>query len=224
MHLYKAYIYRFLSLAFSYPSADLLKELGEALGDLSLSLKELSIEFDMENLKRVIEESKERLLELQGEWNALFSTSLKAPANETAYEMEKAARKAWELADIEGFYRAFGVGVKPPVEPDSIVAELEFMSYLLLKRIHLERENLKEGVEIVEDAYKSFFRDHLGRWYRIFTDLLKEKAEEEYYKVIGSLLRAFLDVERERERIEGIKDIEEYRKEVLESISWKCGI
>lgn len=224
MHLYKAYIYRFLSLAFSYPSADLLEELGEALGDLSLSLKELSIEFDVGNLKRVIEESKEGLLELQGEWNALFSTFLKAPANETAYEIEKAARKAWELADIEGFYRAFGVDVKPPVEPDSIVAETEFMSYLLLKRTHLERENLEEGVKVVEDAYRSFFRDHIGRWYRIFTDLLKENSEEEYYRVIGSLLRIFLDTEREREKMEGIKDVEEYRKEVLESTSWKCGI
>ncbi len=218
--MYKAYIYKFLSLAFFYPSLELLEELGEALENLSLSLKELSINFDVKALEDLIKSSKERVLELQGEWNALFSTSLKAPANETAYELDKAGRKASELADIEGFYKAFGIEVKPPVEPDSIVAELEFMSYLLMKKLHLQKAGLKEGVEVVEKAYRSFFKDHIGRWYRIFTDLIKEHTEEEYYKVVASLLRVFLD--SQREGIEGIKDIEEYRKEVLEGVSWKC--
>ncbi|MFN3814296.1 MAG: molecular chaperone, partial [Aquificaceae bacterium] len=197
MDIYKAYIYRFLSMAFSYPSLELFEDLGEALGDLSLSLKELSIDFDVKALEGLIKGSNERILELQGEWNTLFSTTLKAPANETAYELDKAARKAWELADIEGFYKAFGVEVKPPVEVDSIVAELEFMGYLLMKKLHLQKTGLKEGLEVVEKAYRSFFKDHIGRWYRIFTDLIKEHAEEEYYKSIGSLLRTFLDAERE---------------------------
>ncbi|MFN3599156.1 MAG: molecular chaperone [Aquificaceae bacterium] len=221
MSIYKVYLYSFLSLAFSYPSKELLEELRGGLEDLSLSLKNMGIEFDLEALEKVIKEGKERILDLQGEWNALFSTNLKAPANETAYELDKAVRKAWELADIEGFYRAFGVDVRPPVEPDGIVAELEFMSCLLVKRMHLEKENLEEGIEVVDKAYKSFLRDHLGRWYRIFTDLVKESTEEEYYRVMASLLRAFLDTQRDGLEI---KDIEEYRREALEGISWKCGI
>lgn len=219
--MYRAYIYKFLSMAFFYPYLELLEELGKGLEDLSLSLKVLSVEFDTQALKEVVNGSKERLLELQGEWNALFSTSLKAPANETAYELDKAGRKASELADIEGFYKAFGVDVKAPVEPDSLVAELEFMSYLLVKKTKMEGEGMHEAVQIVDEAYTSFFRDHLGRWYRVFTDLLREQSKEEYYQRMGALLRSFLD--KEREGIQGIKDLVEYRKEVLEGVNWKCG-
>ncbi|MFN3471917.1 MAG: molecular chaperone [Aquificaceae bacterium] len=221
MSVYRAYVYSFLSVAFSYPSEEILEELRGGLDDLSLSLKELGLEFDTNTLRRVIEEGKGRILDLKGEWTSLFSTSLKAPANETAYEMDKAARKAWELADIEGFYRAFGLEVKPPTEPDSLVAELEFMAYLIKKEMYAQERGMEEEAKITKEAYTTFFRDHIGRWYRIFTELVIENTEEEYYKLMANLLRLFLD--GERKGVEGIRDIEEYRKEVLEGSTWKCG-
>jgi TorA maturation chaperone TorD len=101
------------------------------------------------------------------------------------------------------------------------VAELEFMAYLIKKEMYAEERGMEEEARIAKEAYTNFFRDHLGRWYRIFTDLVKENTEEEYYKLIATLLRLFLD--NQREGIEGIKDIEEYRKEVLEGSTWKCG-
>ncbi|SNZ13909.1 respiratory nitrate reductase chaperone NarJ [Hydrogenobacter hydrogenophilus] len=219
--LHRAYIYQFLSLAFFYPQKELLEELEEGLHDLSLSFKTLQMQVDLEPFKKAIAEAKERVIDLQGEWNALFSTTLKAPANETAYELEKAGRKAVELADIEGFYKAFGLEVKSPYEPDSIVAELEFTAFLLRGKMWAEQQGNAEAQEVYENAFRSFFRDHLGRWYRIFTDLLKEHSEENYYRHLGELLKSFLD--KEREGIEGIVDLKEYRKEVLEGVSWKCG-
>lgn len=221
MDIYRMYIYTFLSVAFSYPYEEALKEVEGGLDDLSLSLKALGIDFDVDLLRKALKGAKERLLDLQGEWNALFSISLKAPANETAYELEKAGRKASELADIEGFYKAFGLEVKASVEPDSLVAELEFMAYLIKKKIYLKEKNDAEALSIVSKAITSFFRDHIGRWYRIFTDLLKQQTEEEYYKLLGELLRSFL--EKEREGVDGIVDVETYRKETLEGVTWKCG-
>jgi nitrate reductase assembly molybdenum cofactor insertion protein NarJ len=162
MDIYRLYLYTFLSLAFSYPTSELLEELEGGLPDLSLSLKALGIEFDVGTIEGAIKISQERLLDLQGEFNALFSTSLKAPANETAYELEKAGRKASELADIEGFYRAFGVEVKPPYEPDSLVAELEFMALLLRKKLYAQENGDREALEVINNALYSFFRDHLG--------------------------------------------------------------
>ncbi|MCS7285346.1 MAG: molecular chaperone TorD family protein [Hydrogenobacter thermophilus] len=221
MDIYRMYIYTFLSVAFSYPYEEALKEVEGGLDDLSLSLKALGIDFDVDLLRKALKGAKERLLNLEGEWNALFSTSLKAPANETAYELEKAGRKAAELADIEGFYKAFGLEVKAPVEPDSLVAELEFMAYLVKKKVYLKEKGDAEALSIVSKAFTSFFRDHIGRWYRIFTDLLKQQTEEEYYKLLGELLRSFLD--KEREGVDGIADVETYRKETLEGVTWKCG-
>lgn len=221
MDIHRMYLYTFLSIAFSYPYKEVIEELEGGLDDLSLSLKALGIDFDVDTLKKTLRKAKSRLLDLQGEWNTLFSTSLKAPANETAYELEKAGRKATELADIEGFYRAFGLDVRPPNEPDSLVVELEFTAYLLKKKMYAEEKGDKEALDVINLAFISFFKEHLGRWYRIFTDLLKEQTEEDYYKLLGELLRLFLD--KEREKFDGIIDVKSYRKEVLEGVSWKCG-
>ncbi len=221
MELYKAFLYRFLSLAFDYPSEENLKTLKEGLEDLSLSLKNLGVDFDIEVLKTCLQdyESEERLLDLQCEWSYLFATSQKAPNWETAYELEKAGRKAYELADIEGFYRAFGLEVRQGYEPDGLIPQIEFLSLLLLKKVHAEQV---EKMEIASKAYEDFFREHLGRWYRLFCQLVEEETQEEYYRLMSKLMRSFLD--RERQEIKGILDITEYKKEMLEGSTWECGI
>jgi TorA maturation chaperone TorD len=67
------------------------------------------------------------------------------------------------LADIAGFYRAFGVTV-PGNRPDHIVAELEFMALVL----RAEAEAVSAGdtgrAAIAADAARAFLRDHLGTW------------------------------------------------------------
>jgi TorA maturation chaperone TorD len=102
-----------------------------------------------------------------------------------------------------------------------LVAELEFMALLLRKKLYAQENGNREALEVINNALYSFFRDHLGRWYRLFTEILKEQSEEEYYRVMGELLRAFL--EKEREGVDGIVDVKTYIKEVLEGSSWKCG-
>ncbi|MEJ5338484.1 MAG: molecular chaperone [Aquificaceae bacterium] len=221
MELYKAFLYKFISLAFEYPGEDSLKALKESLEDLSLSLRNLGIDFDVEALKACLQEyeGEERLLDLQCDWNSLFATSLKAPSWETAYELEKAGRKAQELADIEGFYRAFGLEVRQGYEPDGLIPQLEFLSLLLLKKVHADEA---EKAEIASKGYEYFFRDHLGRWYRLFCQLVEEETQEEYYRLMSKLMRSFLD--RERQEIGVVLDLIEYRKEMLEGSTWECGI
>lgn len=220
MELYKAFLYRFLSLAFEYPGEETLKTLKEALDDLSLCLKSLGIDFDINAMKTCLQdyEREERLLDLQCEWSSIFITSLKVPNWETAYELEKAGRKAHELADIEGFYRAFGLEVKQGYEPDGLIPQLEFLSLLLLKKVHADEVEKKE---IAGKGYEDFFREHLGRWYRLFCQLVEGETQEEYYRLMSKLMRSFLD--RERQEIKGILDITEYRREMLEGSTWECG-
>lgn len=212
----KAFLYRFLALAFSYPSSESLRELREALPDLEKSLKTLGIDFPVNRFKEVLISSEGRVEDLQGEFTTLFETQLKAPARETSYELDKMGRRVIEMADIEGFYRAFGLEVKPPQEPDSLVAELEFLSFLSQKLAFLEGE----GREIVQDAYTKFLRDHLGRWFEVFTDRVLSSTEEEYYSVMAQLLRSFLNKETEGLQINKLTS---YRMETLEGSSWKCG-
>ncbi len=219
----KALIAKFLSAAFMYPSKDTVGELKGGLDDLLLCLKLLSVQLSMDTLKNEIEnlQSEECLLSLCAEYNTLFATDLKAPNWETAYELDKTGRKAYELSDIQGFYEAFGIQVKG-VEPDSIVAQLEFVSLLHLKIDYAKENNLSEMEEICSKALTEFVKDHIGRWYKLFVELVTENTKENYYKELANLLKSFLDLETKD--IQGIKDLVEYRKEMLEGSTWKCGI
>lgn len=218
MLLEKAFVCRFLSLAFSYPSEETIKELSFALPDLERSLKTLGIDFPLEKVKEVLSTD---ILELQGEFTSLFETSLTAPQRETSYELDKAARRSVEMADILGFYRAFGLEIKAPVEPDSLIAELEFLSFLYQKEHFLKERGYEEGSKIVSEAREKFLRDHLGRWYEVFSEKVIEGAERDFYPVMAKLLRAFLD--KETENIEGIQKLKNYVKEKTEGSTWECG-
>ncbi len=220
-NLAKAFVYRFLSFAFTYPTEELLENLKGAIPDLEKSLKALGINYDLKKLKELIEVYKEKILDLKGEYTYLFETGLKAPIRETAYELEKAGRRVAEMSDINGFYRAFGLEIKDFLEPDNLVAELEFLSFLNQKIYFLKQEGDKEGVSICQEAYEKFLKDHLGRWYEIFTERVKQKGEEEFYKELVNLLKEFLD--KETEKIEGIVKLTKYVVENMQGSSWKCG-
>ncbi len=221
MEAAQSFLYQFLSLAFSYPEEKVLQTLEDNLGDLDRSLQVLRLSYDVAPLKRILKKARKRILDLQGEFNALFATTVKAPAWETAYELDKTARKAAELADIEGFYRAFGVNLSTPIEPDSLVAQLEFLALLLQKRLYATQEGNREGAEICQGAFRKFLTDHLGRWYDVFLRRLEEASAEEYYRRIGALLKAFL--EKETQGLNGeVRTLTRYHEESAQGCTWKC--
>lgn len=193
----KAYLYRFLSLAFSYPDERVWMRLGDGVADLEHAARNLDLGYNLDSFTAILKDGQRRILDLQGEYNRLFATSLHAPSWETAYELDKTSRRVAELADIEGFYRAFGLQLCAPLEPDSLVAELEFMAVLLQKQAYLSQTNDEQGVATCRDAYGKFFSDHLGRWIDAFLARLMEATEEDYYRRLGSLLECFISLERQ---------------------------
>ncbi len=221
MEAYRAFVYQFLSLAFSYPEQTVMHTLEESLEDLDRSVQALAIRYDALSLRPVLKQARQRLLDLQGEYNALFATSVKAPAWETAYEIDKTARRAAELSDIEGFYRAFGLNLTIPLEPDSLVAELEFLSLLLQKLSYTFKEGDQDGAEICGDAYRKFLADHLGRWYEVFVRRLEGQTEEEYYRRIGALLKLVLDKETTGIQAQ-IRKLSDYATDIVQGSTWKC--
>ncbi|HET7853438.1 MAG TPA: molecular chaperone TorD family protein [Candidatus Methylomirabilis sp.] len=221
MAIHRAFCYQFLSLAFSYPEEGTLTTLEAGLADLVESLRALAVSYDAARLQPALREARERLLDHQGEYNALFATALKAPSWETAYEIDKTARRATELADIQGFYRAFGLALCAPVEADNLVTELEFLSLLQQKKHYALRERNGEGAEVCEDAYQKFLADHLGRWHEAFLHRLTEAAEEEYYREIGLLLNAVLNSEMAGLH-RTIRRLAKPAAEPLEENTWPC--
>lgn len=70
------------------------------------------------------------------------------------------------LADIAGFYRAFGFPYSEggDEKPDHIASELEFVAFLLAKEAHARASGKTEAAELVSRARLSFLKDHLARW------------------------------------------------------------
>jgi len=110
-----------------------------------------------------------KLDDLRSEYIFVFDQSKELnPLYETEYGRERAMFKANELADIAGFYRAFGFEMGgedgTPEMPDHVSVEFEFYSLLLMKYGYLADNRDEAGCAIVADAQKKFLREHLGRF------------------------------------------------------------
>jgi nitrate reductase assembly molybdenum cofactor insertion protein NarJ len=101
------------------------------------------------------------------------------PSYEIEYcEWKDTTHRSQEMADIAGFYNAFGVvpSRSSPERFDHVSLEIEFIALLIEKeRIALEHDEL-EHAEICRDARAAFLRDHAGWWMPTFGRLLEKRA------------------------------------------------
>lgn len=128
------------------------------------------------------------------------------PPHESDYINEKFTfQRSHSLADVSGFYRAFGLDPAPhrPEQYDHIALELEFMAFLLgLERRAADssgagkEEKNAEQMIVCRDAARQFLRDHLVWWAPAFGRLLAHENPGGYYEAVGHFLGAFIAVER----------------------------
>lgn len=105
------------------------------------------------------------LTDLQSRYVELFDRGgQRASLYETEYGRMRGMSKGNDLADLAGFYHAFGLTLEETRHEmlDHIAVELEFYAVLLLKQAALLGLGDAEGVSIVEDARKKFLSAHLG--------------------------------------------------------------
>ncbi|MFZ5442114.1 MAG: TorD/DmsD family molecular chaperone [Myxococcota bacterium] len=106
--------------------------------------------------------------QLEPEYIALFENGpRRCPIHETEYGRMRGMSKGNELADLAGFFTAFGLeradGADAKQMHDHLAVELEFYGTLLARQAVLHCRGDAEGPDIVEDARRKFLRDHLGR-------------------------------------------------------------
>jgi nitrate reductase assembly molybdenum cofactor insertion protein NarJ len=86
------------------------------------------------------------------------------PLNETAYGRTAGMSKGTDLADLAGFYAAYGLEAVEGQEAfDHLAVELEFYAALLARQALLDAAGDAEGVEVVQATRVAFLTDHLGR-------------------------------------------------------------
>lgn len=104
------------------------------------------------------------------------------------------------LADIAGFYRAFGLDVSDDRRDrvDALATELEYLGFLGLRHRQWAAADDGEAVTVATDATASFLEDHLGRWVGRFVEDTLDGAEHPLYRQLARALEAIVDAECDR--------------------------
>jgi TorA maturation chaperone TorD len=130
--------------------------------------------------------------DLSGEYSRLFLGAGLVPLREGGYGGgSRFAGQPIDIADINGFYLAFGFDLtdQAPVPSDHIGAELEFVSLLLLKKALAVKRGAQREASMIDRAMRLFFDDHLGRWPVALDMALKEAKAAAPYATMAELLR-----------------------------------
>lgn len=189
----RSQIYQFLAGAFLYPrhnwskDAALAAEIVQALGWIDLKLEIETVD----------------LPALQAAYGRTFGLA-GSMAYETEYGLPHEYRQSQEMADIAGFYRAFGFHLGGAVRerPDHIAVELEFMHGLTLKEAYALETGAADHAEICVEGQQKFLRDHLGRWVGLFAQSVAHNAPDPVYVSLAQFASAFVGVDADRLGIE----------------------
>jgi TorA maturation chaperone TorD len=132
------------------------------------------------------------------EYVLLFDRAARCPPYEGVHaEARNLAGKSARLADVAGFYAAFGLApasAQPDLE-DHVAAELEFMSALAVKEGYARAEGHADGLAVTREAQAAFLADHLGCWAEAFADELRAATPLPFYATAAELLAAWIRVE-----------------------------
>lgn len=190
----RARLYGALSTAFDRPGDRLVNAIdgGTLVGSSSAATDEPVAEA----LDALEDATPEDAGELRSAYAGAFGNENEStvPQYETAYAPGTLVTNTDRLADVRGFYRAFGLDVAADRRdrPDYLPTQLEFAGHLALQRAYLAEEGDDEGVEVVTDARAAFVEDHLGRWTPGFVAEVSEEVDEPFYRALADLLDALI--------------------------------
>lgn len=204
-------IYKSLSLAFSPATPEVVEfiragaaqKVQAALSLLPQSRLLSGLDEDITKLARV----PTSVGSMESEYNRLFRHQLLCTPYETEYDPLKSLRKGQALADILGFYTAFGLKPSERLKelPDHIAVELEFMSWLTLKAAYALNRGWKNKLALTLAAEGKFLEDHLGRFIFAFCDKVERNARMAFYPALAGLLRNFIKYEIESLAVKPIR-------------------
>jgi len=142
--------------------------------------------------------------DLNDEYEAAFGllVSGSCPPYETEYVNSKLVfQRSNGLADVAGFYRAFGLEPSDqlPERHDHIVLELEFMAYLAALEVTAQSKRTalwRERAGVCRSAQQRFLAEHLAWWTPAFAHLLARQCPGGFYEAAAKFLAALIPAER----------------------------
>lgn len=200
--LARSTFYSLLSAGFSYPRQDVLEVIqkGEFTGSLrkaaSVFEEEKGLLAAVEAFSKAVERefSCLSLAQWEGVYNRVFSMGLICPHHETDYSAAHVFMKSQEMADISGFYQAFGFRLSENEKElaDFIGTELEFMHVLTYKEYYALEKADEDNAGLCRKTQEKFLKSHLGTWVKAFSKSLSTIVEWDVLSTLCRLLEGFV--------------------------------
>jgi TorA maturation chaperone TorD len=233
--LARAVAYRAFSLGFQTPTGERLQEMGASDGfrlliDAFRSLDGAAGNPHLEaGVGSLMSQPAHDPEALAPQYWRLFGHTTRGLvcACETEYGDENKFQQPQQLADISGYYLAFGL--TPPVASevrlDHVACECEFMDFLNRKEAWLlaEKGEDAEALAVTRQAGRTFLRDHLGRFGCAFAARLVAEDGPAYFGTLGQLFLGFLDAECARMGVEGGPEHLDVRPDLVDDTPMACG-
>ncbi len=203
--LCRSAMYEALALGFQPPSAKTVSRLleaenNEALAELA-AIAEYPRQPGGDALNSLVQklaacsEGKNSAV-LKNLYRRLFghTAHAQAPPYETEYGAETLFQQPQQLADLTGFYQAFGLSANSSEHErvDHISCLCEFLTFLTRKEAYALEQKDAVMLEEIRRAQKLFLRDHLGRFVPGFTNLLLRENMDGFYGALGKLCSEFV--------------------------------
>lgn len=108
------------------------------------------------------------------------------------YELEYGQREVFQqsqmLADVAGFYSAFGLQTAGPLaeRPDHVVAEWEFLALLAMKEAAAEKGGDRAGIDCCRNAQRDFLRDHAASWMPAFGARIRKTEPNGFFAQVST--------------------------------------
>lgn len=201
--LLKGQAYGLCAQLFS-PDLSILTQ-GETLEELLAILERLGYSEAVSRLEEVKSLDLPDRGSLDGEYVRLFVKG-EAPPYETTYGGSRSALggKMQQLADIAGFYRAFGFQVSGE-RPDHLVPELEFTALLYVKEAYARMAGSTEGALVCVESRSKFMGEHLLTWLPSFQQQVSKAARHPPFPALAFLLLSLARADQQELAEEGAR-------------------
>lgn len=158
----------------------------------------------------------------------LFGHSLRGRVcpYETEYGGDAPFRQSQDLADISGYYIAFGLepGGSGGIERlDHAACEFEYFEFLCTKEAWAIQAGDAEMLEVTRKAACDFLGSHLGRFGVAFGATLSREDPEGFYGRLGDLCAALLKTECGRLGLRVGPEFMEMRSTEDDGVPMACG-
>jgi TorA maturation chaperone TorD len=197
--LARSALFEAAALGFGPPSAASVARLASRGGAEGLVAAAAYLDAALIPLVEALAETDTDVVWLEHQHRRLFGHTVRGevPAYETEYGGDDLFRQPHELADVGGFYAAFGLtlAVGAGERADHVRCECEFLAFLARREaVALERGEPEVATEI-RKATRLFLRDHLGRFAPTLAQRLCQADGGGFYAALGALLDALVHLE-----------------------------